>query len=74
MYRIAETNPGASVEAIDYPALLSPYGPSSANGTLTTVRQIMSYVDSCPKAKLILLGYSQGKLSLHHQNNKVVVR
>lgn len=57
---ISAAIPGSSVEAIDYPALLNPYDTSSFNGTQTTTRQLMSYVDKCSKARVVLLGYSQG--------------
>ncbi|KAF2434051.1 cutinase [Tothia fuscella] len=52
--------PGSTVEAIDYPALLNPYGSSSSNGTTTTTKQLQKYVDTCNKASVVLLGYSQG--------------
>ncbi|KAF2435313.1 alpha/beta-hydrolase [Tothia fuscella] len=52
--------PGSTVEAIDYPALLNPCGLSSSNGTTTTTGQLQKYVDSCNKASVVLLGYSQG--------------
>jgi acetylxylan esterase len=57
---ISAAIPGSSVEAIDYPALLSPYNISSYNGTQTTTTQLMNYVDKCNKARVVLLGYSQG--------------
>jgi acetylxylan esterase len=52
--------PGSSVEAIDYPAVLSPYGSSSYNGTLELTKRLKNYVDTCSKAKVVLMGYSQG--------------
>lgn len=52
--------PGSTVEAIDYPAVLSPYDTSSYNGTQTTTKQLESYVDRCDRGKVVLLGYSQG--------------
>jgi acetylxylan esterase len=57
---ISAAIPGSSVEAIDYPALLTPYDTSSFNGTKTTTKQLKSYVGKCSKARIVLLGYSQG--------------
>jgi acetylxylan esterase len=57
---ISAAIPGSSVEAIDYPALLNPYNSSSFNGTETTTTQLKNYVDKCEKARIVLLGYSQG--------------
>jgi acetylxylan esterase len=57
---ISAAIPGSSVEAIDYPALLNPYDVSSYNGTQTTTKQLMDYVDKCQKGRVVLLGYSQG--------------
>jgi acetylxylan esterase len=52
--------PDTTVEAIDYPAVLTPYNTSSYNGTQTTTQQLINYVDRCSKGKIVLLGYSQG--------------
>lgn len=57
---IIRANPGATQEAIVYPALLSPYGPSVGNGTKAVQSQLTAYVQKCPNAKIVLLGYSQG--------------
>jgi hypothetical protein len=57
---ISAAIPGTSVEAIEYPALLTPYNSSSFNGTQTTTKQLKKYVNKCEKARIVLLGYSQG--------------
>lgn len=56
---ILENVNGSTSEAIDYPALLEPYDTSSYAGVVATTNQLKSYVDKCPKGKVILLGYSQ---------------
>jgi hypothetical protein len=57
--KIAGAIPGTSVEAIDYPAVLSPYNSSSFNGTETTTTRLMNYVDTCTRGRIVLLGYSE---------------
>jgi hypothetical protein len=52
--------PGSTVEALDYPAVLSPYNSSSYNGTLELTKRLKDYVDKCSSAKVVLMGYSQG--------------
>ncbi|MFF7534719.1 cutinase family protein [Streptomyces bobili] len=49
-----------SSNAIDYPALLFPYGQSSASGTAAVKQQITDQVEKCPRQKIVLVGYSQG--------------
>lgn len=60
--RIIDANPSGdtTVEAVDYPATLLNYVSSSSNGTEATKKQLEAYVDACPDAKIVLLGYSQG--------------
>jgi hypothetical protein len=53
---------GVTAEAIDYPAKLSPYPQSSSAGTNAVVKQTTAYVKRCPKAKIVLMGYSQVSL------------
>jgi acetylxylan esterase len=45
---------------VDYPALLFPYGTSSATGTAALRTQLTEAVRRCPYQGIVLLGYSQG--------------
>lgn len=45
---------------VDYPALLFPYGTSSAAGTAALKTQLTEAVRRCPDQGIVLLGYSQG--------------
>jgi len=47
-------------EAVNYPALLIPYGASSTAGTAAVKSQLTAYVNRCPNSKVVLMGYSQG--------------
>ncbi|CAM1505888.1 Fc.00g115250.m01.CDS01 [Cosmosporella sp. VM-42] len=58
--RIIQANPGATQEAIDYPALINNYASSVRTGTSAVQSQLTTYVDQCPDSKIVLLGYSQG--------------
>jgi len=51
---------GTDSEAVDYPAALAPYGSSEVKGVAAAKAQLAAYVQRCPKAKVILMGYSQG--------------
>jgi len=51
---------GSTVEWIDYPALLNPYNESSYKGVQALTQRMTSYIDGCEKAKVVLMGYSQG--------------
>ncbi|KAK2594742.1 hypothetical protein QQS21_007540 [Conoideocrella luteorostrata] len=57
---IVEANDGATMEPINYPAKLRPYGPSVSAGVDAVKKQLSDYVQACPDAKILLLGYSQG--------------
>ncbi|KAL1853977.1 hypothetical protein VTK73DRAFT_8860 [Phialemonium thermophilum] len=57
---ITERVPGSTVVAVDYPATFEDYPGSEADGVNVTTHLIASYVKQCPKAKIALLGYSQG--------------
>lgn len=57
---IDTANPGATSEAIDYPADLNDYVASVINGTSAVKKQVTAYVERCPRSKIVLLGYSQG--------------
>jgi acetylxylan esterase len=50
---------GVTAEAIDYPAKISNYSPSSSAGTNAVVKQTTAYAKRCPNAKIVLMGYSQ---------------
>jgi acetylxylan esterase len=52
--------PGTTVEWVNYPAVLVPYDQSTNSGIEMTKSAIQKYADSCPNAKIVLLGYSQG--------------
>lgn len=52
--------PGSTSSAVVYPALLDPYNSSEEQGVANMLLLIQQYVTSCPKAKLVLTGYSQG--------------
>jgi cutinase len=51
--------PGATSEALDYPAIM-PYKDSMPIGTANMKKAIARYTQTCPQSKLILIGYSQG--------------
>jgi hypothetical protein len=57
---IALRVPDTTVEWVNYPAVLVPYDQSTATGIEMTKARVQDYADSCPVAKIILLGYSQG--------------
>lgn len=52
--------PGATSEAVSYPAALAPYGPSEIKGVAAAKAQLTAYVQKCPQSKMVLMGYSQG--------------
>lgn len=56
---IQQEHLGTDLEAVNYPALLIPYGYSSSAGTMAVTTQLMAYVNRCPNSKVILIGYSQ---------------
>lgn len=49
-----------SREAVDYPALLFPYGPSEQAGVVAMKAALARKATACPNTKLVLMGYSQG--------------
>ncbi|KAJ5117366.1 cutinase [Penicillium atrosanguineum] len=58
---IIKANPGATQEAIDYPASTSPtYIADVSTGITAVTNQFKAYTAACPQSKLVLLGYSQG--------------
>lgn len=46
--------------SVSYPATLNNYASSSAQGVSALKTQLTNEVNSCPNAKVVLLGYSQG--------------
>ena len=52
--------PGSTSTAVIYPASLIPYTTSEQQGVANMLLLIQQYVASCPKARLVLTGYSQG--------------
>jgi hypothetical protein len=46
--------------SVNYPATLNNYANSSAQGVSALKTQLTNLVNSCPQAKVVLLGYSQG--------------
>jgi acetylxylan esterase len=60
--------PGATSEAIKYPAKLSPYPQSEAQGVQACKDQMTAYAKRCPQSKLVLMGYSQVCLHVFQSN------
>ena len=52
--------PGSTSTAVIYPATLFPYKTSEGQGVANMLLLIQQYLATCPKAKLVLTGYSQG--------------
>lgn len=58
---VLQQNPGATKEAIDYPALPFPvYIADVGIGIKAVTDQFTNYTSSCPDSSLVLIGYSQG--------------
>lgn len=58
---IVDAFPGATSEAIDYPAAGDDqYAASVQAGVKAVVDQVDSFVADCPDAQVVLVGYSQG--------------
>ena len=62
----AQAHPGATSEAIDYPACGGqgqcggvPYEQSAQQGTQATATAVNSFHEQCPDAEIVLIGYSQ---------------
>lgn len=50
---------GSDVESVVYPALFEPYLSSQTLGVGMMTKAVQDYVEKCPSARIILLGYSQ---------------
>lgn len=51
---------GSTVEAVDYPATFDDYINSASEGVDRMTEQLLSYLDRCEDAKVVLMGFSQG--------------
>jgi len=49
-----------STDSVVYPATLTNYPSSSAQGTSSLIQQLSDRVKACPGQKIVLMGYSQG--------------
>ncbi|KAF2091203.1 carbohydrate esterase family 5 protein [Saccharata proteae CBS 121410] len=56
---VIANNDDADYEDVEYPATWN-YATSTKKGYTAMVAQMTSYIDACPDAKVVLLGYSQG--------------
>ena len=57
---IQQTNPGATREAIEYPAAGGQnYSSSVRAGVRAVVDQLTNFTITCPSTQLVLIGYSQ---------------
>lgn len=57
---VIQAHPGATQEAIQYPATLGNYISSESQGVSAEKQQLTSYANNCPGSQIVLLGYSQG--------------
>ena len=63
---ILNAHPGATSEAINYPAAGgNSYGSSVQAGVKAVTSQVTSFAQRCPNTKLVLVGYSQVCTLLH---------
>ncbi|KAK3380744.1 putative acetyl xylanesterase [Lasiosphaeria ovina] len=58
--KVSQAIPGSAIVPIDYPATFAEYVKSEVSGALAISSAVESYTRLCPKAKIALLGYSQG--------------
>ncbi|KAG6034927.1 hypothetical protein E4U41_006304 [Claviceps citrina] len=65
--RLKLTHPGATSEAIEYPACGGgaacggiSYGDSARAGTAAVAKAVNDFHEKCPETKFVLMGYSQG--------------
>ncbi|KAL5364370.1 cutinase [Aspergillus floccosus] len=58
---ILNAHPGATSEAIDYPAVGdNAYASSVQQGVQAVANQVATFVGNCPDTQIVLVGYSQG--------------
>ncbi len=57
---VNSSNQTVSRASVSYPATLTNYASSSAQGESALKTQLTNEVNSCPSTKVVLLGYSQG--------------
>ncbi|PGH17892.1 hypothetical protein AJ79_00791 [Helicocarpus griseus UAMH5409] len=66
---ILQAHPGATSEAIDYPAQGdSNYGSSVQAGTRAVGQQVNSFAQRCPDTQIVIVGYSQGAQITNNAN------
>jgi hypothetical protein len=56
----SQTSQSVSTDATDYPAVLTPYGPSVSEGVQALTEQLQTQAENCPGQQVVLMGYSQG--------------
>ncbi|KAF3023552.1 hypothetical protein E8E14_010280 [Neopestalotiopsis sp. 37M] len=57
---VAAQLPGSTITAVDYPATLQNYQSSEGQGVAAMAQLVQNFTASCPGAKMVLMGYSQG--------------
>lgn len=57
---VDDSSQTVSRESVNYPATLTNYANSAADGVSNATSELEQEVSSCPNAKVVLLGYSQG--------------
>ncbi|KAK2806344.1 hypothetical protein FQN51_007388 [Onygenales sp. PD_10] len=66
---IVQAHPGATSEAINYPAQGdSQYGASVQAGTSAVGQQVNAFAQGCPETQIVLVGYSQGAQIMNNAN------
>jgi len=55
----SKSQQSVSTNSINYPATLTDYANSSAQGTVAMIAALKAQADACPSQKIVLIGYSQ---------------